>query len=125
MKYLFDANSCIYLLSGAYPALTARVADTEAGASGISSIAFAEVSLDTHRLQPPIQSLLDAFALEIPVLPFDEAAARVYAKLPYQRGSYDRRIAAHALSRGLILITRNTRDFADIAELKYEDWSVR
>ena len=41
---MLDANSVIYLLSGAFPKLTARVADIEVGAIGVSAIAFAEAS---------------------------------------------------------------------------------
>jgi tRNA(fMet)-specific endonuclease VapC len=123
MKCLLDANSCIHLLTGAFPELTQRVAQSDAGSIGISSVAFAEVALGTHQGKPPVQPLLDAFAANIPVLPFDEAAARVYATLPFKRGNYDRLIAAHALQLGLTVITRNTKDFADVPGLKVENWA--
>lgn len=124
MKYMMDANSIIHLIAGAYPSLAARVADTEAGAIGVSSIAFAEVVWGSANGKPPILPLLDAFALQIPVLPFDEAASRAYAQIPFKRGSFDRLIAAHALSLGLIVISRNTKDFADVPGLKVENWTV-
>ena len=121
MRYLFDTNSCIHLLSGAYPALTRRVAETEAGAIGISSISFAELASGTHLGKPPDRSLLDDFVSEVPIVDFGEAAARAYAQLPFRRANFDRLIAAHALSLGSVLITHNLKDFADIPDLIAED----
>jgi len=124
VKYLFDTNSCIHLLSGTYPALTARVAETEAGAIGISSISFAELALGTHIGKSPDRSLLDDFISEVPIQDFGEAAARAYARLPFRLANFDRLIAAHALSLGSILITHNRKDFADISHLITEDWTA-
>ena len=72
----------------------------------------------------PSADVLDAFAAEIPVLAFDQAAGRAYAGLPFKRGRFDRLIGAHALSRGLTLVTNNERDFADIPGLKIENWTI-
>lgn len=123
MKYFLDANSVIQLLTNAHPVLTARVADTEAGAIVLSSIAFAEVALGSGIGRPPPIEILDRFVEEIPVVDFDEAAARVYASLPFKRGGYDRLIAAHALSLGLTVISRNVKDFADVPGLRVENWT--
>jgi len=124
MKYLLDANCIIQLLSGAFPALTLRVADSEAGSLVISSVAFAEVALGSANGKHPPMDVLDSFIEEVPIVEFDEAAARCYAELPFKRGNFDRLIAAHALSLGLTVISRNTRDFADVPGLKVEDWTV-
>ncbi len=124
MKYLLDANSIIHLLSAAFPKFTKRVAETEAGAIGVSSIAFAEVIHGSQKGKPPALAMLDQFVAEIPLLDFDEAAARAYADIPFKRHSYDRLIAAHALSLGLTVITRNEKDFADVPGLLFEDWTV-
>ena len=124
MKFMLDANSVIYLLSGAFPKLTARVANTEAGTIGVSAIAFAEVAHGSSRGKPPALALLGDFIAEIPLLPFDEAAARAYAALPIKRHSYDRLLAAHALSIGAVVVTANTADFADVPGLVVENWTV-
>ena len=58
----------------------------------------------------------------VPVIPFEASAANAYATLPFRRGSYDRLIAAHALSLGLTLVTNNERDFTDLPDLKVENW---
>lgn len=119
-----DANSVIHLIADAFPALTARVADTEAGAIGVSSIAFAEVIWGSANGKPPILPLLDAFAEQIPLVPFDEAAARAYASIPFKRGTFDRLIAAQALSQGLAVISQNVRDYEDVPGLRVENWTV-
>jgi tRNA(fMet)-specific endonuclease VapC len=121
---MFDANTIINLFSGAFPKLIARVAATEVGEIGISSIAFAEVALGSENGKPPEFALLQGLIEQIPVLPFDEAAARTYALLPFKRGNFDRLIAAHALSLSLTVISRNAKDFADVPGLRVENWTV-
>jgi tRNA(fMet)-specific endonuclease VapC len=62
-----------------------------------------------------------------PVLPFDAAAAAVFDDLQAQRvrvATMDLRIAAIALSRGLVLLTRNSRDFPRVPALVTEDWTA-
>ena len=39
-------------------------------------------------------------------------------------GPYDALIAAQALSRDLVLITHNSREFSQVRALKIEDWEV-
>jgi tRNA(fMet)-specific endonuclease VapC len=56
-------------------------------------------------------------------LPFDDAAARAYARMPFRRGRFDRLLAAHALSLDATVVTNNLSDFADIPGLKVEDWT--
>lgn len=63
----------------------------------------------------------------ITVLGFDEQAQLIFKTLRAQKiriGTQDLRIAAIALSRGAVLITRNRQDFAVISTLKIEDWSL-
>ncbi len=123
MMRLLDTNSCIYVLTGIYPSLIARMAEHAAGSLFISSITYAELAYGTVRGKPPPPDVLAAFVAEIAILPFDEAAAQAYAALPFRRGSFDRLIAAHALSLDATLVTRNAADFADIAGLQIEDWT--
>jgi tRNA(fMet)-specific endonuclease VapC len=121
---MLDANSVIHLFSGVYPTLTERIGQCEAGSVVISSIVLAEVALGGASGLPPSTSLVDRFIAEILVVDFDEKAARAYAALPFKRGSFDRLIAAHALSLGLTVITRNVSDYVDVAALRVEDWTI-
>jgi tRNA(fMet)-specific endonuclease VapC len=62
-----------------------------------------------------------------PILPFDAAAAATFDELTSRRlrmGTMDLRIAAIAVSLGLVLLTRNVGDFGEVAELKTENWTV-
>ena len=89
-----------------------------------SAVAIAEVLYGSANEKPPAMAQLDAFLLSVKVLDFDMAAAQRYSTLPFKRASYDRLIAAHALSLGLTVITDNVRHFADVPGLAVENWSV-
>jgi tRNA(fMet)-specific endonuclease VapC len=122
-KYLIDADSAIYAMAERHSALTARMEECEPGDIAISAISFAEIALGTHNGKPPPPEVLDAFVQAIPMLPFDEAAARVYTRLPFKRARFDRLLAAHALGLGATIITNNETDFADVSGLKIENWT--
>ena len=72
-------------------------------------------------------SALNAMLSFFPVLSFDTAAAESYGVLrraspDRRRDALDRLIAAHALSRDLVLVTNNTRDFEGYPGLIVENW---
>lgn len=65
----------------------------------------------------------------LPVLPYDAGAARIHAELrteAEQRGRplpfADGQIAAIAIAQGLTLVTRNRKDFEQLAGLRLVDW---
>ncbi|WP_265238031.1 type II toxin-antitoxin system VapC family toxin [Lyngbya sp. CCAP 1446/10] len=63
----------------------------------------------------------------LPLVSFDAGAATTFDRLQSQRiqlAKMDARIAAIAMFRGLILLTRNHRDFAKVTGLSIEDWTV-
>jgi len=124
IRYLIDANSAVYAMEGAYPVLRERMIDCDPGDIAISAISYAEVAYGTYVGKPPPPEVLEAFVAAIPLLPFDEAAAREYAKLPFKRARFDRLLAAHALSIGATVITNNEADFADVPGLMVENWTI-
>ena len=124
IKYLIDANSAVYSMDVGNEALKARIAECDERTIAISVISYAEVAYGTYIGKPPAPEVLEAFIAAIPLLPFDETAAREYAKLPFKRARFDRLLAAHALSIGATVVTNNEFDFADVPGLKVENWTV-
>ena len=124
MKYLLDSNIIIRALLASGEMLRERMAACEEGDVVTSAIAYAEVVFGSRNGKPPEPEQLEGFLEEIPVLDFDLAAARAYASLPFRRARYDRLIAAHALSRGLTVVTDNIAHFADVPNLKVENWTL-
>ena len=62
----------------------------------------------------------------IPVLDFDEEAAQEFQrlrKLHRRMGTADLKIAAIASVKRATVLTRNTRDFKQVAGLSVENWS--
>jgi tRNA(fMet)-specific endonuclease VapC len=142
VKFLLDTDhiSILQRRSGPeYAALAARIAQHSPADLAFSIISFHEQFVGAHtyinraRTQSELVrgynrlgQILQGFSAA-PVLPFDAAAAAVYDGLQSQRlrvGTMDLRIAAIALSQGLILLTRNTRDFSKVPGLVTEDWTV-
>ena len=124
MKYLLDTNIIIRMTMASGEILRARVAACDDGDLVTSAIALAEVSYGSAQGKPPALDQLRAFLEEVPVLDFDLKAALAYASLPFKRASYDRLIAAHALSQELIVVTDNMTHFADVPGLRVENWTV-
>lgn len=124
IRYLIDANSAVYAMNVGHGPLIDRLADCEIGEVAISVISYAEVAYGTYVGKPPMPEILEAFIQAIPLVPFDEAAAREYARLPFKRARFDRLLAAHALSIGATVVTNNEADFADVPDLRVENWTT-
>ncbi len=124
MKYLLDSTTIIKLTMAQSEPLGRRAEQCLEGELVTSAIAVAEVMYGSINLKPPPMDQLSDFLDEVEVLDFDIAAARTYASLPFRRASYDRLIAAHALSQKLIVVTDNEKHFADVPGLKVENWTI-
>ena len=124
MKYMLDSNIVIAVSLANGSAIRQRMAEHDDGDFIMSSIGYAEVAHGSVRGKPPSFVGLEALIEEVPILPFDYAAARAYATIAFRRASYDHLIAAHALSLGLTLVTDNVKHFADVPGLVVENWTV-
>jgi tRNA(fMet)-specific endonuclease VapC len=124
-RFLIDSDLAIYSMGGEVDSpLNRRLMQCAPGDVAISAISFAEVALGTWNGKPPKQEVLDAFIRVIPIIDFDDAAARAYAQLPFKRARFDRLLAAHALSLGVTVVTNNEADFGDVPGLMVENWAV-
>jgi tRNA(fMet)-specific endonuclease VapC len=124
LKYLLDSNVIIALVMNDDEGVVRRASECDVGDMVTSAIAYAEVAYGSVNNKPPAVEQLRAFVEEVPVLDFDFKAALAYTSLPFRRAGYDRLIAAHALSHGLIMVTENESDFADVPGLKVENWAL-
>lgn len=128
MIFLLDTNACIDFLLGRNKVLANRMAANIASLA-VSMITVAELRVGSkHSIDPESdEQRLDAFLAMVTAHPFDERAAATYGKVArragVRRSSFDRLIGAHALALGATLVTRNAKDFAEIAGLKLADWT--
>lgn len=125
IRYLIDADASIYAMDPERrDPVAARISQSELGTIAVSAVTFAEIMVGTTAGKPPPPSVLEAFVSQIPIVPFDEEAARAYATMPFKRARFDRLLAAHALSLGATVITNNEGDFADVPGLTTENWTL-
>ena len=123
-RFLLDSNICIYLLEGRSDPARDRLQDCVPGEVVTSAIVLAEVMRGIDPANIAAVGSAGRFFQLIEPLPFDEPAAQAFVHIPFRRGRFDRLIAAHALAAGLTLITNNEADFADIPDLKVENWTT-
>jgi tRNA(fMet)-specific endonuclease VapC len=79
------------------------------------------------RLVEPYRHLGELFAVfaDWTILPWDERAVEEFEELRNLRirvASMDLMIAAITLAHDATLLTRNTRDFEKVPDLRFEDW---
>ncbi|MBU6200268.1 MAG: type II toxin-antitoxin system VapC family toxin [Xanthomonadaceae bacterium] len=129
-RYLLDTNAVIALLNEPRSVLGKRVRRHKPEEFCISAIVAHELFYGAYKSRNAAANvaLVDALRFEVLELDRDDArhAGQIRAQLGTQGtpiGPYDVLIAGQARARGLILITRNTREFSRVPELKSEDWS--
>ena len=135
--YLLDTDSLSALHRG-HSAMQARVtqAPQPVATTIISRIEILRGRIEFLRKAPTGAEVLRAqqwlehsegLLSQIEVVPFDDAAASVFdalrAILRLKKVGYaDLLIASISLARRAILVTRNTRDFHLVPQLKLENW---
>jgi len=142
MRYLLDTDHLSILQRQAeqdYNRLSRRMANHPLSDFTVSTVTFHEQMLGIHAYINRARNLNDVVRgyemmarlvsdfKVLPLVSFDTDAAMTFAQLKAQRiqlAKMDARIAAIALCRGLILLTRNHRDFGKVSGLMIEDWTV-
>lgn len=129
MKYLLDANAVIALLNDTRSRTARRARRHKPGDVGISAIVVHELYYGAFKSQRTAHNvaLIDALQFEVIDLDQEDAkqAGEVRALLAARGapiGPYDVLIAGQARARKLILVTRNTAEFARVPDLRIEDW---
>lgn len=107
-----------------------RYADELAIAAPVlHELRFGWLRLPLGRKRDAIGRYLMDVVGSLPVLPYDAAAARIHAEIRAEserngmtRSFADGQIAAIAMTHGLTLVTRNTKDFANLSGLRLVNW---
>ncbi|MGH2352206.1 MAG: PIN domain-containing protein [Chloroflexota bacterium] len=109
-----------------YDLVTARLEDDD---SAIAAITVSELltgvyQADSVERRVRREAFVEQVVQSLPVIPFDLAAARIYARIGaelkrdgFTIGAHDLQIAATALARGYSVVTYDLRDFSRIPGL--------
>lgn len=131
-RCLLDTNAWIFLLKQRQARLRLRL-DAEPVANIVTcSVVKAELwhgalkYQDAKRRQAVVEGLLAPYDS----IPFDDIAARHYARIRHALetrgqviGPNDLKIAAICVAHELTLVSSNTNEFSRVAGLRVEDWS--
>ena len=130
MSFLLDTNAVISVLRGGV-GLIDRVRACRPDQVCISAIVAHELYFGAFRGVRRQANVALVDELRFPVVEFDVDDARMSGEIRASLsaagatiGPYDVLIAGQALSRGLILITHDTREFSRVAGLRIEDWEA-
>lgn len=133
MDYLLDTNTCMALHKG-QPASVRAQFDKAArtGAVWVPAIVLFELWYGVARSARPKENAEDLATFlggPVRILGFDgeDAKEAGVVRASLERvgrpiGAYDTLIAGQALSHKLTLVTANTKEFARVKGLSWEDW---
>jgi tRNA(fMet)-specific endonuclease VapC len=135
LRFLLDTNAVSEPLRPAPNRRLLNRLGMHTGAMAIAAPTWHELRFGCERL--PVSRrreliedyLANVVAVELPILPYDEAAAAWHARdrarllaLGRTPAFVDGQIAAIASTLGLTLVTANLQDFADFEDLHAENW---
>ena len=130
IQYMLDTCICIYTIKNK-PAVIRRKFRNYQDQLCVSSVTVMELIKGVEKSAKPHVNLavVEGFLARLEILDFDANAAahsgRITADLEARGqkiGAYDSQIAGHARSRGLIVVTNNTREFNRVPGLLMENW---
>ena len=129
--YLLDTNICIYAIKKKPIFVLEQIKEKSKLGIYISALTVAELEYgieNSTKIEKNRISLLKYLSL-FNILPFDDKDAIPYGKLKATLkkegqiiGPIDMLLAAQALSKDLIFVTNNTKEFERIENLKLENW---
>lgn len=132
IRFMLDTDISIFIIKRRTPELLALF-NQHQGAMCISSVTLMELYYGAEHSATPEKNIaiLEGYAARLHVLEYDNAAAQqtgqiraTLAAAGTPIGPFDNMISGHARSRGFILVSNNTREFARVAGLRLENWIV-
>ncbi len=131
--YMLDTNIIIFSLRHPDSSCAGKLAEHVGHDVCISAVTYAELVYGIENSSRPEQNreAIRMILAGIRIFPFDMTAAENFGLLLAElkkAGTYqpahdrDRMIAAHARSRGDILVTDNIKDFQDVPGLSVTTW---
>lgn len=128
MKFLLDTNAVIALLKENSSFLD-QLRKHRPSDFGLPSIVHHELCFGAYKSQKVEQNLEAIQRLQFEVVPFSKndalCAGEIRAGLKTAGipiGPYDVLIAGQAVSRAMVLITHNVKEFERVPNLVFEDW---
>jgi len=130
--YLLDSNICIYIINGRPKNVVQKIKEYNPPEIKLSSISMAELEYGVSKSddRDKNRKALIHFASAFDIVNFDDDDAEIYGliRADLERkgqviGPYDMQIAAQAISRNMILVTNNVKEFIRVKNLKIENWA--
>lgn len=130
--YLLDTNICIFLIKKKNQKLIEKLKKNYGKKVFLSALTIAELEFGVENSQEKDRNRLALieFLTIFEILPFEQKDSRAFGVLKADLrksgkmiGSIDALLAAQAISRSLILVTNNTKEFERVQKLKIEDWA--
>lgn len=129
-SYLLDTNVVIALIEDRIGAVAARARRLPVDAIALSAIVLHELAYGAYASTKTEQNLRNVERLPFEIIDFNADDARCAGeiraglrKAGTPIGPYDVLVAGQALTRGLVLVTANRREFDRVPGLRVEDWS--
>jgi tRNA(fMet)-specific endonuclease VapC len=129
--YFLDSNTCIYFLKGSSESIRNKIIAISPIEIKIPAVVKAELLLGAFKSLTPQKTLekLEQFLEPFEVVSFDDACCYEYAAIRKQTeeegrivGPNDLLIAAIVKFHEGVLVTRNTKEFERIRDLKIQNW---
>lgn len=128
---MLDTHISSYVIRRRPPAIAERF-ERHAEQLCVSVMAAAELRFGAVKAgRADLASLVEAYLARVTILDWPESAAFYYARIRAKLesrgtpiGNMDLLIACHAVAEQATLVTNNVRHFAEVPELKVEQWST-
>jgi tRNA(fMet)-specific endonuclease VapC len=132
MKFMLDTNTCVDLIRQRSGKILSRLKRRRSDDVCVSAVTLSELEYGAAKSSDPPKNrlALAEFMTPFAVMPYDDAVAPSYGQVRAELerkgtpiGPLDTMIAAHALTRGLTLVTDNEREFRRVPDLKVQNWA--